>query len=373
MEVDGSSFVDNLADQGAAIYGHDLDRFAVTGSEFIGNTAFEDGTVFVTSVHPISGASLLPVAATVEGTTFEHNDAFIGASGLVVDGGASLDVTTSWFCGNIAVDASDISTDEVAATSVMATVHALNVGEASVSFHDGDGSITNATFAGNDTRSLAVSGLSLPSLTTIVNTLFLDPGEFAVTATFADATGHHNGLFGPNGPVWSDTLVAGALNANAVEGLDPLVHEYIDRATTTCDDLNLWLQPGSPHRDAGDPALIDPDGSRSDIGAYGGALSTLPDPDGDGAYADVDCDEADRDRFPGAPEVPYDAIDQDCDGVDWTDVDGDGWDAELVGGLDCNDATALISPSAQEVWYDGLDQDCDGANDYDQDGGRRLR
>jgi hypothetical protein len=33
---------------------------------------------------------------------------------------------------------------------------------------------------------------------------------------------------------------------------------------------DLHLAPGSPLIDAGDPALLDPDGSRSDIGAYGG-------------------------------------------------------------------------------------------------------
>jgi hypothetical protein len=34
-----------------------------------------------------------------------------------------------------------------------------------------------------------------------------------------------------------------------------------------CD---LHLDPGSPCIDAGDPGLTDPDGSRSDIGAFGG-------------------------------------------------------------------------------------------------------
>jgi len=40
------------------------------------------------------------------------------------------------------------------------------------------------------------------------------------------------------------------------------------------DDFHL--QPGSPCIDAGDPALSDPDGSRSDMGAYGGGGSPPP-------------------------------------------------------------------------------------------------
>ncbi len=40
------------------------------------------------------------------------------------------------------------------------------------------------------------------------------------------------------------------------------------------------------------------------------------DNDGDGFDEDVDCDDTDPTVYPGAPEVPNDAIDQDCDGAD---------------------------------------------------------
>ena len=44
-------------------------------------------------------------------------------------------------------------------------------------------------------------------------------------------------------------------------------------------------------------------------------------------------------------------------------------DADTYSNLyDCNDSDASINPGAVEIWYDGIDQNCDGANDFDQDG-----
>lgn len=60
------------------------------------------------------------------------------------------------------------------------------------------------------------------------------------------------------------------------------------------------------------------------------------------------------------PEIPYDNIDQDGDGVDLVDVDGDGFPSVLAGGRDCNDRSRWVRPDAWDGPGDGVDADCEG-------------
>ncbi|GEM_PF-2589820 len=87
------------------------------------------------------------------------------------------------------------------------------------------------------------------------------------------------------------------------------------------------------------------------------------DADGDGYDADADCDDGDPGVHPDAVEVPYDGVDQDCDGEDLVDVDDDGYDGTEVGGDDCADGDADIHPDAEESCSWGADEDCDDVVD----------
>ncbi|MDD5178153.1 MAG: MopE-related protein [Candidatus Nanoarchaeia archaeon] len=70
-----------------------------------------------------------------------------------------------------------------------------------------------------------------------------------------------------------------------------------------------------------------------------------------------DCDDNDNTIYLGATEIPYDTVDQDCDGVDLTDVDNDGYDSTAAGGDDCDDTNVDINPGEFDV-CNNVDDDC---------------
>ena len=76
--------------------------------------------------------------------------------------------------------------------------------------------------------------------------------------------------------------------------------------------------------------------------------------DEDGFLSDVDCNDLNKAIYPGAVEIPYDGIDQDCSGGDLVDIDKDGYTAQVVGGADCNDLDASINPSNPNPYYNCL-------------------
>ncbi|MSQ03357.1 MAG: hypothetical protein EXR71_15935, partial [Myxococcales bacterium] len=236
--------------------------------------------------------------------------------------------------------------------------------------------VTNNTVVGNDGASdgggLYLYGVhgafsnNLVGYSADGDGLVVDDSDSAANSTFTYNDWYNNVSDDASGYVTSADLATMAGNIF----LDPDLYDY----TVDGDCTNDVLLPNgtSPLINAGDPALSDPDGSISDIGAYGGPGSQIEDADGDGYASAIDCDDADASINPGATEIVGDGIDQDCDGVDLTaadlDVDGDGHNTDAVaGGTDCDDNNASVNPDATEVWYDGIDQNCDG-NDADQDG-----
>jgi len=144
-----------------------------------------------------------------------------------------------------------------------------------------------------------------------------------------------------------------------------------------CDDTRVSVHPGAPESLANE---LDDDcnGCINDQDNDGDGFTDC-DTAGDGSPDD--CNLNDHTIYPGAPEVPYDGIDQDCDTFDQCDVDSDGFGAlEVVDPVmcnvdpvnrqeDCDDYNPNIKPGVEENPTDGVDNDCDGVIDIpDRDG-----
>ncbi|MCP4091768.1 MAG: PKD domain-containing protein, partial [Gammaproteobacteria bacterium] len=94
---------------------------------------------------------------------------------------------------------------------------------------------------------------------------------------------------------------------------------------------------------------------------------TAPDTDGDGYPSNVDCDDSNAAVNPGATEVYYNGLDDDCNPAtpDDPDMDSDGYDYTV----DCDEGNASVNPGATEV-CNFIDDNCDGSIDelFDTDG-----
>ncbi|MES2641770.1 MAG: MopE-related protein [Myxococcota bacterium] len=130
-------------------------------------------------------------------------------------------------------------------------------------------------------------------------------------------------------------------------------------------DLALTFTPGDFGAFTADLVVTDASGDARIVVPLTGTAQIDADADGVGSLdsGGLDCDDADASAYPGATEVWYDGVDQDCAGGDDYDRDADGSSFDD----DCDDDDATSFPGAEETWYDGLDQDCAGDDDFDQD------
>lgn len=260
-------------------------------------------------------------------------------------------------CGSTGQSAVDLDAITIAGEAWM--IWKVDAGDAPTVTLDGSSVLKHLTVVGE------------PGQTSIfqeAGTLALTDSAFAASTAAVEvgagvtASGSYN-LYGPNVAAAEDPGVAGALSGTGTLNADPVFASFEANGPCAADVLAPYV--GSPLIDAATPGGFDVDGSPSDIGATGGLLGFQlyeGDADGDGSPDGEDCAPLDAKVSPYAQEVPYDGIDQDCDGEDLTDVDLDGFASAQVGGRDCNDQDPEVHPDAEED-LSAVDRDCDGFRD----------
>ncbi len=379
VDVRSTTFEGNTGGYGGgmAVLGTGADAAEFRNVVFDGNTAAADGGgLYVSNVRSF----------LLHRSTLSDNEAGIAGGGAHVDDGGDTRLQFLTVMGNVATIAGGLNISGAnGGFTRQIDVAANSSGGARYASPDGAHDIYNARFWDNTGDGLVLRA---------------DPAGH-LTVTNVDASGNDgSGLVLEQAPLAAVVNVIAATNADAGIEADAttagsMVLRYCDAHGNDDDwggalpdlagvDFNLSVDPEyallvpdgdpgtdlivlgstSPCRDAGDPGLLDPDGSRSDMGSYGGPDAGDADLDGDGySIADGDCDESDPSAHPGAEETWYDGVDQDCEvGDDW-DADGDGERSTLhPDGGDCDDTDPDVYPGADDDSVDGVDQDCDGTD-----------
>lgn len=306
------------------------------------------------------------VPVSVNNSVFVDNSTDSASQGGAIAAGtlAPIEITDSVFCGNQAryggaIAASDH--ESFVLTNVVLAENSATGDGGAVWANDGAIEWSNITVAGNEADE--GGGAYLDGQTGTIN-----------NAIFAYTVGG-DGLAGDNGS--GDDVVVTYTDwfSNAAADISSEFSFPTTGFGNTTDDPgflevnldgNCWndnwnLNPSSAIEDAGDPSVLDNDGTRSDMGATGGGADWA-DNDGDDWLAPWDCNDSDSTVGGESEEIPYDGKDQDCDGSDLVDVDNDGFDATEAGGTDCDDNNNAIYPGATDIPGDGVDQDCDGSD-----------
>ncbi len=182
-----------------------------------------------------------------------------------------------------------------------------------MSLRDADILIDNSVIVGNEaTTGGGVRSVNFDGYVRFSNCVFADNaaeagGAFAVWEAASVPVVEHSDFWN-NGDAPFDGIGDPA-GSDGNLSVDPA---FLDTSSPAYQDWDLHLDTQSPLVDAGSPGLLDPDGSISGIGIYGGERAGSWDLDNDdyfewwlqGPYSsktspDEDCDDQDPDIYPG--------------------------------------------------------------------------
>ena len=278
---------------GMSLYGSSV---AFVDVELTDNVAYNSGVTADYGSFQGAALALSVDSSTFDGLTISGNtttgagtsDTVIG--GAVAIGGGSPSFTHLWISDNESGTPGTIagSAMYLSATSASFTNTILARNDATSTLGSALGTIcvigtSTVSFTNTDVVNNSLSGVGSygggiyaegASTTTLLNTTLYGNGlggtihaggawyaidtSTSIDATYSDFYGNSTTEFvGLASPVGRDGNL----------GVDPL---YVNVATRRGTDYDLSLGTGSPLINAGDPSILDVDGSVSDLGAYGG-------------------------------------------------------------------------------------------------------
>jgi hypothetical protein len=379
----------------------------IDGCEFEANEAFDDGgALFYTAFTRDIGLSIVD-------TEFRRNVATTGG-GAHIAGGGTITVRNSTFARNLSTWAGGgglsaiggTQLDVIAEQNVFCDNHVSGgLGGGAVLSSLGSHIVTNNVFAGNSAdygggMEVETGTADVAFNTFVGNSAWVDGGAFKIGPEAWANTDH--GLYVDNlspesvltayggmDSDWNGFWANGYSDASWYGPNDLILREnpgfFAWNPVDPCA-ADLRVGPDSNVVDAGNPASPEADGSRPDLGAFGGpGIDHRSDSDGDGTADVYDCEPEDGTRYPGAEEL-CNGLDDDCDGVvdeggvAFPDNDGDGFgdsdhpgragcdiaDGWVGNALDCADDDPDRHPGMDEA-CNGVDDNCDG--DVDEGAG----